>query len=646
MRIWIHLFVVVVLGVLIYANTMQVPFVYDDEQNLQALENPALNDLRCFVDADYAEQIMGKKLLYQNFPTRIVSYFTFALNYQLFDNSLTGYHLVNLVIHLLNGILVYCLMRLTMQTPFGVSGNFGGGSPGITAMLTALLFISHPVQTEAVTYISQRFTSLATLFYLLSLVCYISWRLGAEPAGESPNKSWVGGFLGSRPGFYALSLISALLAMKTKEISFTLPLMICLYEYFFFTEGLRRRWLTLLPLLLTMVIIPLAVFGEKSNYVDIANLSYSLDEAGSGNAILYLYTQFMVIVSYLRLLVLPVNQNLDYSFPLATGFFQLSVMLSFLFLSTLFGLGIYLFARSGQLGGRAAFRLRLISFGIFWFFLALSVESTFVPLLDVIFEHRLYLPSVGIFLALIAVVESIRSHVGSVGGRILTLSVVALILVWSGAAYARNAVWNDPLTLLSDIVSKSPDKSRPHYALGSLYRGVGRDAEAIREYKEAIRLEPAWVDSSFMLADIYLKQGNYAAALPVLEEAGKYQDARDEPQFYGVLGGLYMKAERFFEAERALRLAIMIDKHPEVPMRDLGEVYLRQKRYSEATAVLKSAMKLDPENSEINLTLAAVRVESGDYAAAVQDFQRALARNPRNEQARRQLEHVLALLKR
>jgi tetratricopeptide (TPR) repeat protein len=640
MKILIHLAVVVMLGALIYSNTMRVPFVYDDEHNLEPLTNSSLNDWRCFINADYAKQLVRNGALQPNFPTRIVTFFTFALTYRLLGNSLAGYHLVNLLIHLLNGILVYCLLCLTLRTPFAKTAGEGGSS-GIMAVLASLMFVSHPVQTEAVTYISQRFTSLATLFFLLSLVCYLWWRLDGESAAESLKKSTVWAFLGDRPLLYALSLFSAFMAMKSKEISFTLPLMICMYEYFFFAEGPRRRWLFLLPFLLTMLIIPLTVLAERADYVDIVNLKASLHESGPGKAILYLCTQFKVIVTYLRLLVLPVNQNLDYEYPLATGFFQLPVILSFLFLLTLFGLGTYLLVRSGRVVGRQGFGLRLVSLGIFWFFLTLSVESTLLPLQDVIFEHRLYLPSVGFFIALIALFAIIRARVGKVGGSILTITLLSLIFAWSGATYARNGVWRDQISLLEDVVSKSPGKSRSHYALGGLYQNAGRIGEAIQQYEEAIRLEPGSVDASFKLAMIYLEQGNYVAALPVLEEASRFQDACNDPQFYSALGESYLKTDRLAEAERALRLAIARDTHPEAPLRNLGEVYLKQKRFPEALAAFEEVLRVDPENSEILTTLGAIRAEQADYAGARRELQRALSMDPGNEQARQQLKRVL-----
>jgi tetratricopeptide (TPR) repeat protein len=609
LQMLIHLFLVVFLGSIIYSNTLQSPFVFDDESYIH--DNPVLRDLRGFGDARYAEKLMSKGVLDQNFRTRIVTFFTFAVNYQFLGNSLVGYHLVNLVIHLLNGILVYFLMRQTLRTPFARGDGGGGTSSGTTAMLTALLFVSHPVQTQAVTYISQRFTSLATLFCLLSLVAYGGWRLALPPAGEASEKS-LPGYLGERPGLYGLALFSTVLAMKTKEISFTLPLLLCLYEYSFFT-GTRRRWVVLLPFLLTMAIIPLSLFGEKAKYDDISYLTESLGKTGLGAPLLYLCTEFRVIVTYLRLLLLPVQQNLDYAYPIAEGFFQAPVILSFLLLITLAGLGVYLMVRSRRVSEvRQALWLRVSAFGIFWFFLALSVESSVIVLRDVIFEHRLYLPFVGFALVLVAVSQLIRARVGLTGGRILTAGMVGLILLWSGAAYLRNSVWRDPVLLWTDTVQKSPDKYRPHFALGNAYSFRGLDQEAIHEYREALRFEPTSVEAYGHLAEIYLRHRDFPAALAMLEQAAKCPDADSAPQLYNTLGELYLRAGRLPEAEAALAKAIPLDDHPEVPLRKLGELYLQQKRFAEARKALEAALKLDPANATISYDLGLASAAMGE----------------------------------
>lgn len=637
----LKLLLVVLLGALIYSNTLRVPFVLDDR--VYITNDPALPDFRAIVDADFAEQLIRLRQLNENFRTRIVTFSTFAVNYQLHGYSLAGYHLANLLIHLVNALLVCRLVTLTMRTRFAWSGERAGkdNPAGIAAISAALLFVSHPVQTQAVTYISQRFTSLATLFYLLAMTAYISWRLADEPIPKAGKYLPLKGG-GKRTTLYALALVATVLAMLSKEISFTLPLMLTMYEFFFFSGNRWRRWLALLPFLMTMLIIPMTILRENAHYHDIINLSRALNGQGHVQPLYYLYTQFIVVVDYLGLLVLPINQSLDHFYSLRTDFFQLRVVLSASFLASLIAIGVYLFLRSAREKGRTGFWLRLIAFGIFWFFLALSVESTLLPLEDLMFEHRLYLPSVGFFLVLVATIEILRDRMGKLGVMVLPVAVASLVLVWSGATYARNEVWRDRLALWEDAARKSPEKFRPHYVLGRFYQDQGRDVDAFRELEAAVRIDPFSMDGFCALAALHLKQGNNALARIMLDNAagGKQLDKN----MLCTLGDLYLETNRLAEAEQVLRRAL--EQNADNALMTLGKLYLRQKRFTEAVSVVSKALELNPEDEAISYDLGLIRVEMGDHAGAVKDFQRALAIDPEDEMARQQLEQSLAMVNR
>ncbi|MFA4830511.1 MAG: hypothetical protein WC594_15010, partial [Thermodesulfovibrionales bacterium] len=413
----VHFFLIAIGGFFVYSNTFNVPFHFDDTFTI--VKNPGLKDLSNFWPPS---------------GSRWFGFLTFALNYYFGGLNVTGYHIVNLTIHIFNAILVYWLVVLTFKTPFfsnqqsAISSqqsketNFdspihpfssASGGQAYLPLFIALLFVSHPIQTQAVTYIVQRFTSLATMFYLLSLACYIRSRLSTLPA--------------TRYTLYTVSLVSAILSMKTKEISFTLPIVITLYEFMFFgnnqfvipvktgiqdknemdscfrrndrMESVYKRLLFLIPFLLTMLIIPLSMIGTDKPIGDaIGELREASQETKQISRGIYLFIQFRVIVTYIRLLFIPINQNLDYDYSLYHSFFNPEVFLSALFLLSIFILGIYLLCAK-RLALPAS---RLISFGIFWFFITLSVESSIIPIRDVIFEHRLYLPSIGIIIIFVS----------------------------------------------------------------------------------------------------------------------------------------------------------------------------------------------------------------------------------------------------
>ena len=351
------------IAILIYSNTFSASFHFDDSLNI--VDNPQIKTLNYFSNWS---------------SSRYVGFLSFALNYHFGELNVVGYHLLNLLIHIANAYLVYFLILLLFKTPINASSRISDRS-FVIALVTASLFTIHPIQTQAVTYIVQRFASLATLFYLFTLVCYLKWRLSA-------SASWGGSRRGQDWLWYVAALLSTILAMKTKEISFTLPFMILLVEFVFFRPITRKIGLTFLPFTLCLAIIPLSISGALGEgEADSFGVSDDITRQD------YLLTQFRVIMTYLRLLILPIRQNLDYDYPIYHSFLDPAVWLSFFFLLLLVGSALYLLVKVRPSSP-------LISFGILWFFLTLSIESSIIPIADVIFEHRLYLPSVGAFLVM------------------------------------------------------------------------------------------------------------------------------------------------------------------------------------------------------------------------------------------------------
>lgn len=478
----IHLALIIFLSIIAYSNTFSVPFQFDDEPSIA--RNIIIREGRFFTDPSRAEnlsEITGLKMRY-------VTFLTFALNYRLHGLNVAGYHIINLIIHIINTLLLYRLVLLSFKTPF-LAGSSLKEHSGAIALSAALLFAGHPVQTQAVTYIVQRLTSLATMFYLISIVFYVTWRLRTQSlrckAGKTEKKhlfSWT-----KIHSNYLIALISAVIAMKTKEIAFTLPVVITLYEFMFFQGPIKKRALSLLPLLLTMSIIPISLIHTGKPLEDvISDVSEVTRVQTTITRWDYLYTEFRVIVTYIRLLFMPVGQNLDYDYPVYHSFLNPQVLLSFLFLIFLFCLGAYLFYRS-RLTHNA---VRLTAFGIFWFFITISVESSIIPIADVIFEHRIYLPSAGFFLA---ITTALFAGASALGGTVRILKVLPAILVLIGialtaATFARNSVWRDEVALWEDVVHKSPQKARGIGNLGYAYQNRGKFIEAIGLYNRALAI--------------------------------------------------------------------------------------------------------------------------------------------------------------
>jgi tetratricopeptide (TPR) repeat protein len=513
---FIHVLAILFITFLAYSNTFNATFQFDDDYNI--VRNSAIKDLQYFLDPSLVKSTNIDRSLIPLFKTRYIGYLTFALNYRLHGFDVSGYRLVNILIHVINSLLLYWLTNLTFRTPFflaaGRHQTLSDGPRNFTALFTALLFAVHPIQTQAVTYIVQRFASLATLFYLIALVMYIKFRRQQSAlSGQSGRHATL-------YTLYAVALISAVLAMKTKEFAFTLPVVMIMYELMFFDGKIMKRLLYLAPFFLTIILIPMSLAETGGSFTDMSgineeavNMSGASASISSGD---YRLTQFRVIVTYIRLLFFPVNQNIDYDYPIFSSFFTPAVFLSFLFLSTVIIAGIYLYLLSKRSETKNRFWFRLISFGIFWFFIALFAESGVIPIADVIYEHRVYLPSVGFFMALTVVIGAGMERWGSrtaYAKRAVVYIMITIIIAMSVATYARNTEWEDSVRLWRNAVEGSPNKARPHHYLGLAYANQQRFDEAVNEYQTSLKLNPYYAQARYHLALAYVDQERIEEAI-------------------------------------------------------------------------------------------------------------------------------------
>jgi len=494
-----YVLILIVLGYLIYSNTFASSFQLDDQSII--LENDLIKNLSRF--------LASWKFGY----TRYFSYLTFALNYHFHQLDVFGYHLVNLVVHLLSTLFVWQFTLLTFDTPVLKKDKITQHKEKI-AFFVALVFLAHPLQTQAVTYIVQRLTSLATLFYLASMFFYVKSRLVREKRMQK------------RGIFFILFVFIAILGFYSKEITFTLPIMIVLYEFFFLQKKnkkfLRKELLLLVPLLLVLFAFvlltfqPAVVFAPKKSYLGEDITSYN-----------YLLTQFRVLVVYLRLLFLPIHQVVDYYFPISTSLWEFN---------TLLGLG--LLSSIGILAWKLFKKYRLLSFSIAWFFLTLSIESSIIPIKDVIFEHRLYLPMFGFALftvsgfyyLLIYLNQRLKNNKtkSEAWESNLTILILAWVAMLSILSYERNKIWQTEISFWEDNAAKAPLKVRPFYNLGNSYSNAGKLAEAQTAYERVLRMKPDHLDARNNLAVVLADQDRMPEAILHLEEVLKMKPDHEE----------------------------------------------------------------------------------------------------------------------
>jgi len=564
--------VIAALGSAVYVKALGAPFHFDDYRYILFNEN-----LRSFSN------------FWPPLSTRYVGYFTFALNYAVSADKAWPYHLVNILIHLSNAVLVFSLLLLTVRTPRVLPAvrSRGGlrGSPAVhLAFVAALVFVLHPVETQAVTYVTQRFASLATFFYLLSLTLYVLYRL---TSGR-----------GRAPVYYSAALVSCLAAQLTKEISFTLPAVMVLYEYTFFAtdqgRGTGRRLVRLAPFLVQMLVIPLLVAGPGMGLFEAAsgpgvNLrAFQMKDLLTLSRHDYLVTQFRVIVTYIRLLLLPVAQNVDYDYRVFGSVLVPEVFASLAFLVSLLAANAWLYVRSIRRGDGYAL---MASFWVFWFFMTLSVESSVIPIKDVIFEHRLYLPSIGFFAAASTFLFRAVERASRPWKATLAVFVLAALPL-GAAAYARNSLWSDKIALYEQVVRRSPAKRRPHFTLGRAYTQAGRYEEAVGELKAAIALDPGFARSySFLGRSYYMLGRNYEA----MEAYGKALAMRPYvAEDHMGLGAAYHRAGLLDKAVEQYKLALRLDPELVRVRFSLGSAYLDSGRIPDAIWELEMFIALAP----------------------------------------------------
>ncbi len=588
----LHSIILVVLTLAAYANTFHVPLLFDDEGAI--INNPVIRNLD-----NYFSNVSG----YAEYPNRCIGYLSFAINYHFGGLNVVSYHVVNLGVHLLTGLLVYNLVRLTFRTPFLLESKLSS-SRNMLALAIALIFALHPIQTQAVTYIYQRLASMSTMFYLAALVMHIQWRFNHREGAR---------FLSARVlPLWILSLASAVLAMKIKETAFTLPYIILLYEFLFFGRPDRRLTAIMAPILLSNMLIPLTLINLDMGGSQFLNeLSTSATTKMPLSRWEYLCTQFSVIITYIRLMIIPINQNLDYDYPLSISIFEPRALFSFIALLVVFVSAIYLWRRSGRKGQE---NLRLVSFGILWFFITLSIESSIIPIADVIFEHRLYLPSFGFILAVVilAVIVADLPEIQNLKlKRIAIPALAGVVLLMAGATYARNHVWRDWLTIWHDTVRKSPSKARPHNILGIgyLYRQLYDSAE--QEFQKAIKLDPAYMEAYFNMGLVYRNMERYAESIEMYQKA------------LGMSGGSKTLMAKIFS--------------------EIGANYVFLGNMDKAIDYFANAVKNEPEFTEFRNNYAHALMENGARDAAAAEFRTVLSMEPGNPRALQMLQEMGAL---
>jgi tetratricopeptide (TPR) repeat protein len=444
-------------ALIVYAEAFHGDFHYDD--SLTILENPHLSNWHTFIG-------------HLDHMVRPVLSATFLMDRSLYGSDPSGYHLLNLLLHLGAGFLIY-----------GIIASAIADERSIVPFWSSLLFLIHPIATETVTYLSGRASGLMAFFYLLALYLYI--KASEEFRTARPRRFYLSG-----------AVVCFLLAIGSKETAVTLPIILLLWDAVIRRlKGPALRAAIILRHSPFWVALLLAAAWAWSHprYTALAEFSFTIRPLWD-----HLLSELHAAAYALSLLFCPWDQNFDHDLPVFHSPTQWPLPLDLLLLSAV-AVGILFSAR----------RFPLAAFGLAWFLIQM-LPASLIPRNDLLSERNLYLPAIGLLLALVALGSHLiqwlltivrRPALVRFGSSVLATGLIAALCFFT---YQRNLLYQDRLLLWSDAVAKSPNKARPHNNLGYAYALRDDWDHAIEEFRTAARLDPDFFLAQQNLRDAYL----------------------------------------------------------------------------------------------------------------------------------------------
>jgi len=615
---FIYLLLLAGAGFLIYSNTLDSPFVFDAKSYI--LDDTAIR----MTDFSW-EQV--KTAAFESVPKkRFLDNLSFAFNYYFDQYDVFGYHLVNIAIHVLCAICLLFFVKTTLaRTPAGRSELPAGMAPGTVALLTALLWLAYPIHTGAVTYIVQRMTSLAVMFFILCLWLYVLGRLAWQAHGLSRRSI----------ALFAGCMLAGLCAFATKQNTATLPIVILIYEFFFFQDlkvNITRRqalWLAGG----TLVFAAIALFYLGENPLDRILSSYTRREFTLGERVM---TEWRIIIYYISLFFWPApwRLNLDYDYPLSYHLTNPSVTLVAL-LAILGMLLLVIFI---------ARRHRIIAFCMLWFFVNLAIESSVIGI-ELIYEHRTYLPFMMLCLMAVILIGKIASR-----PKIPIAVLCIIILGFSVWTFQRNQIWQNPITFWMDGIKKSPLDVRPYANIGYQHMKNGRYKAAIPYYESALN---RWMNQggiiegdklSFQTGLAFMQTGQPEKAISYFRKAVDLNPEHLKAHYH--LAGLLHKKGNNTKAIAHYKRVIEIEPDHVKAHNSLGNVFAQQGQFNEAIAHFKKVVQIHPDYESAYLNLGNALARIGRFQEAINNYEQVLAINPHHKNARQNLEKVKEYMER
>jgi len=543
-------FLLSIVGLIIYAQTFTNEFCSDD--------------LKIIVGNNAVKDIVNIQEMWRVFNTRFVTGLSFAVNYKIASLDPFGYHVVNWACHVLAAFLVYLFVMALSRAP-GLKNDPHQDDLPFVALSCALIFLVHPLQTQAVNFITQRCVSMATVFILASMIFYMKARID------------------KRPLFFIGTFMAMLLGLFSKEMTVVIPLALTAFElYWMRQQGTSYKWPKVLIVFYVLsLVVPVTLFFDAPGSI----LEMKAQIVGRTFSWHYFFTEINVFRTYIRMLLLPLFQSHHYAYPLVEDIFEWPTIFSVLLLGAVIFYAVKQFNRQ-----------RLLSFAIVLFYLGLIVEALHVCFVNkgVIYDHWLYFPMVGF--SLFASVFIFSCHISR---RMKKGILIGVIIFFSMMAFARNRVWHNCIALWQDVVKKYPDDYLPYVNLGVALSAKGYLDNAIGAYERALDLhdnQDTKIIAQIMvnLGAAYGKKGDYEKEVEYNLNA-----IRQDPSNVQAYSNLCLAYSLLGDNDRALGYgmkALTVDPDHADAYNNLGVLFGQMGDFQKARDYFQAALRLNPDH--------------------------------------------------
>ena len=598
--------ILTILVCLAYGNTLQHSFHFDDISSI--LEKPWIRGLDKIPDFIFS---------YSQRPLVILS---FNINYAISGFKEWSYHVFNITFHLLVVFLVYRLGKLIVSHIPQKTSSVVNASNQIP-LLAAAIFAIHPLNTQAVTYISSRSSIMATMFYLMAIILFSKGLYKTKEKEIKTNYA----FVMSAVIFFGIGFLC-------KLIIISLPAILFAYHYYFISDQnikiwVKQQWKLILGIggLLVLVFLCKKIYGDgllRASIVDVTAWDYFRTQIG------------VIPFEYFRKMIFPFNLTIDPGFQVVQHWRFPTAIGGIIILGIFFIVWVKLSEVKKQ-----SKKYGLEAFGLIWILITLSPTSSFIPLLDMAAEHRTYLPLVGFSIAMASILIRLKNFIQKSMEvdklnmwnykKMLRVPVVLILLTLASfliGTRERNKVWKDEVSLWADAKQKAPLLIRPYNNLGEAYDKLGNYDLAITEFETALRLNPNYFFALSNLGNVYGKKKEYAQAISYTKQALQ-QKPDYAPGHYNLAKALHMTGN----SEKAMlsyRSAIKYNPYFEEALFNLGFLALEQKQFIEAVDNFKGFLEMQPRHPKAHFGLGTSYAMMGKLGRAKQYYENAIAYDP------------------